>query len=136
MEKIKIGDCYVHHQVFTQAEVDTFARITGDTNPLHLDAEYAKGTPFGRPIVHGFLAGAVFSKIFGTLFPGEGTIYLFQDMAFLAPVFVEETYAAIVEVVEVNPEKHRGLLKCTLENSTGKACISGTAKLMNARFTA
>jgi acyl dehydratase len=128
---IKTGDTYQHALMFQQSDVDAFAKITGDNNPIHIDAEYAAKTPFGRPIVHGFLSGAVFSKVFGTLFPGEGTIYLYQDMKFMAPVFVNQPYTAKFEVAEVNTEKHSAVIKCTLENDEGKVCIDGTAKLKN-----
>jgi len=128
---IKTGDTYQHALMFQQSDVDAFARITGDNNPIHIDAEYAAKTPFGRPIVHGFLSGAVFSKVFGTLFPGEGTIYLYQEMKFMAPVFVDQPYMAKFEVAEVNTEKHSAIIKCTLENGEGKVCIDGMAKLKN-----
>ncbi len=135
MEKIKVGDTYTYPLQFNQADVDVFAKITGDNNPIHINAEFAKNTPFGRPIVHGFFAGAVFSKVFGTIFPGDGTIYMHQDMKFLAPVFVDEAYTAKFEVLEVDEVKHRGVIKCILENGEGKICIDGSAKLMNtARF--
>lgn len=126
---IKQGDVYTHNVEFKQADVVTFAEITGDRNPIHLDAEYAANTIFKKPIVHGFLSGAVFSKVFGTLFPGEGTIYLSQEMKFLAPIFVDEPYEARFEVLEVNTEKHIGTISCTLLNAQGKPCIAGSAKL-------
>jgi acyl dehydratase len=128
---IKTGDTYQHELMFKQSDVDAFAKITGDNNPIHIDAEFAAKTPFGRPIVHGFLSGAVFSKVFGTLFPGEGTIYLFQEMKFMDPVFVDQPYTAKFEVTEVNTEKNMGIIKCTLENAEGKVCIDGMAKLKN-----
>ncbi|MDR0971670.1 MAG: MaoC family dehydratase [Bacteroidales bacterium] len=131
MTKIKVGDTYSLEVNYSQKDVDAFAEITQDKNPIHIDAEYAAKTPFEKPIIHGFLSGAVFSRIFGTIFPGEGTIYMYQDMAFLAPTFVDNTYIAKVEVVEVNEEKHRGVVKCTLEDNQGKILISGTAKLMH-----
>ncbi len=131
MNKIKVGDTYTHEVRYTQANVDTFAKISGDNNPIHINPEYAAKTPFGKPIVHGFFAGAVFSKVFGTKWPGEGTIYMFQDMAFLSPVFVEKDYIAKFEVIKVIEEKHRGIIKCTLEDSEGKVAISGQAKLMH-----
>ena len=131
MEKLKIGDTFVEKVRFTQAKVNLFAEVTGDNNPIHINEEYAANTPFGKPIVHGFLAGAVFSKVFGTQFPGEGTIYMYQDMFFKAPVFVEQDYIAKVEITEVNEEKHRGVVQCVLENAEGKAVIVGTAKLMH-----
>lgn len=126
---VKQGDVYTHSVKFTQADVLKFAEVTGDFNPIHLDAEYAAKTMFKKPIVHGFLSGAVFSKVFGTLFPGEGTIYLSQEMKFLAPIFVEEQYEARFEVVEVNAEKHIGIISCSLVNSEGASCITGVAKL-------
>lgn len=131
MAKLKVGDHYEEKVRFTQANVDKFAEISGDNNPIHINPEYAAKTPFGKPIVHGFFAGAVFSKVFGTQWPGEGTIYMFQDMAFRAPVFVENDYVAKFEIIEVNEEKHRGVIKCTLEDADGRQLIIGQAKLMH-----
>ena len=128
---IKVNDTYTWDVVYKQSDVDTFAKITGDNNPIHLDAAFAAKTIFGRPIVHGFLSASVFSMVFGTKFPGEGTIYLYQDMKFLSPVFVEQPYKAKFEVLEVNTEKHIGLIKCVLEDESGKAVIEGSAKLKN-----
>ena len=131
MTKIKVGETYTEKIRYTQANVDAFAQISGDNNPIHINAEYAAKTPFGKPIVHGFFAGAIFSKVFGTTWPGEGTIYMFQEMSFRAPVFVENDYTAKFEVIEINEEKHRGVIKCTLEDAEGKAAIIGEAKLMH-----
>lgn len=131
MTKLKVGDTYSEKVRFHQKDVDKFAEISGDNNPIHVNAEYAAKTPFGKPIVHGFFAGAVFSKVFGTQWPGEGTIYMYQDMSFRAPVFVENDYVAKFEIVEVNEEKHRGVIQCTLEDVDGKAVIIGQAKLMH-----
>jgi acyl dehydratase len=128
---IRVKDTYTHEVIFNQANVNTFARITGDNNPIHLDADFAAKTVFGRPIVHGFYSASVFSMVFGTKFPGEGTIYLYQDMKFLAPVFVDQPYRAKFEVLEVNTEKHIGTIRCILEDETGKIVIEGTAKLKN-----
>jgi len=132
---LKIGDFFELELSFTQEQVNDFARITGDNNPLHIDQEFAKTTVFGRPIVHGFLAGAVFSRIFGTIFPGEGTIYISQEMRFRAPVFTRKTYKARVEITEINPEKHNGMIKCLLLDETAlpekQICIDGVARLKN-----
>lgn len=126
---IKPRDTYTHDVMFKQADVDMFAKISGDNNPVHTNPEYAATTMFKRPIVHGFFSGAVFSKVFGTLFPGEGTIYLYQDMKFLAPVYVDQQYIAKFEVVTVDTERHIAKIVCSLEDTTGKVYISGTAKL-------
>ena len=128
---LKEGDTYEHNVSFKQNDVDTFAKITEDNNPIHIDKEYASRTIFGQPIVHGFLAGSVFSKVFGTLWPGEGTIYLYQEMIFLAPVFVDRNYIANFIVIEINAVKHKGVIKCILEDSDGKQVITGIAKLMH-----
>ena len=128
---IKVSDSYTHDVCFNQQDVNTFAQITGDNNPIHIDAEFAAKTVFGKPIVHGFLSASVFSMVFGTKFPGEGTIYLYQDMKFLAPVFVDRPYQAKFEVLEVNTEKHTGVIKSMLEDESGKVVVEGTAKLKN-----
>ena len=64
---------------FSQNDIIMFAELTGDKNPIHLDEEVAKNTIFGKRILHGFLGASIFSKVFGTIFPGEGTIYIKQN---------------------------------------------------------
>ncbi len=129
--KIKLNDTYSEVVRYTQANVQAFADCSGDCNPIHLDAEYAAKTPFRKPIVHGFFAAAVFSKVFGTTWPGEGTIYMSQEMSFRAPVFVENDYVARFEVIELNEEKHRARIQCLLEGADGKPVIIGEARLMH-----
>ena len=131
MEKIKFGDTYHEAVRFTQEKVQQFADVTGDNNPIHVDAAYASTIPFGKPIVHGFFAGSVFSKVFGTIWPGEETIYLYQEMSFRAPVFVEQDYIAKFEVIELVDEKHCATIQCVLEDHEGKPAIIGTAKLLH-----
>jgi acyl dehydratase len=131
MTKLKLGDTYAEKVKFSQANVEIFAQITGDNNPIHLDPVYAAKTPFGKPIVHGFYAGSIFSKVFGTTWPGEGTIYLYQEMSFRAPVFVENEYTASFEIIELDTEKHRAVVRCQLEDNQGKPVIIGSAKLLH-----
>ncbi|GAB4145650.1 MAG: MaoC family dehydratase [Bacteroidia bacterium] len=129
---IEAGTVYKHAFRFTQKDVEDFARVTGDNNPVHLDAEYASKTMFKRPIMHGFLGGSIFSKIFGTLFPGEGTIYLKQSMTFMRPMYVETDYEARMTVKEVNKEKHRAVVETVIVDAkTEEAVISGEATVMN-----
>src|SRR6478735_7268132 len=97
---------------FTQVEVKKFADITGDFNPIHLDADYAAQTPFKKPIMHGFLSGSIFSKVFGTQYPGEGTIYMEQQMNFRRPMFVDTKYAVKFKVLECDNEKGSMLIDC------------------------
>jgi acyl dehydratase len=97
-----------------------------------LDPSYAANTPFKRPIIHGFLGGSVFSKILGTLFPGEGTVYLKQSMEFVRPMFVNTQYEAILEVKEVENEKHKALIQTTIVDvSVQKIVLKGEALIMN-----
>jgi acyl dehydratase len=129
---IKQGDIYEHAFSYSQDEVAKFAEVTGDNNPVHLDAEYAAKTMFKKPIMHGFLGGSVFSKVFGTLFPGEGTIYMKQDMKFLRPMYVDTQYKAVFEVTSANHEKHRAVIKTqVIDAATGDVTIEGEAMLMN-----
>ena len=130
-EKLEVGDTCTHNVSFTQDEVKKFAALTKDTNPIHLDEAYASGTVFKRPIVHGYLSGAVFSKVFGTLFPGIGTIYLYQEMKFRRPVYTGEKYIATFEVTEIVEEKNRANIYCQLLNSENKVCIEGQATVMH-----
>jgi acyl dehydratase len=125
------GYQFAHPFRFEQADVIKFADITGDNNPVHLDSDYAARTPFGKPIMHGFLSGSIFSKVFGTIYPGEGTIYLEQQMIFKRPMFVATDYMAKFIVLEVDPAKASLVVQCSIAGLEGKVCIEGVARLMN-----
>lgn len=132
MELIKAGDIFTHDFSFSQAQVAHFAEVTGDSNPVHLDKEYAATTVFKQPIMHGFLGGSIFSKVFGTLFPGEGTIYLRQEMKFLRPMLVDTEYTAKFTVISVDSEKHRAVVQTqVLEKASQKVTIDGEANVLN-----
>ncbi len=127
-----VGQQYELEFSYTQEDVKAFADITNDHNPIHLDQEYAASTPYKKPIIHGFLGGAIFSRIFGTLFPGEGTIYLQQSLNFLRPMYVDIVYKTIIKVKEVDQEKHKAVLETEVKDlNTGKTTISGEATIMN-----
>ncbi len=129
---IDLGTTYRHTFSFTQEEVEKFAEVTGDKNPVHLDEKYAASTMFRKPIMHGFLGGSIFSKVFGTLFPGEGTIYLKQSMAFLKPMYVNTEYEAVFTVKDLNKEKHRIHVETKIiEKATGAETITGEATVLN-----
>lgn len=128
---VKLGDSYEEMISFTQEDIIKFAEVSGDDNPLHIDEEYAKTTIFGGTIVHGMLAASVFSKIFGTKYPGKGTIYLSQELSFLAPVLPYVKYVAKVEVLDLDKERHNAILSTILMDTEGHKCISGLAKIKN-----
>ena len=121
------GQTFELEYQFSQQQVDLFAEVTGDNNPIHSNAEYAALTPFKRPILHGFLSASVFSRIFGTLFPGDGTVYMSQSMKFLKPMYVDQPYKAMIRVAEAFPEKHRAKFSTEVFDAGGEMTISGEA---------
>ncbi|TLU98722.1 MaoC family dehydratase [Dyadobacter luticola] len=117
---------------FTQSEVQSFADLTGDNNPIHLDAEYAATTSFKRPIIHGMLGATVFTKVLGTQFPGYGSIYVKQTLEFLRPMFVETDYKAVFKILAINAEKHSADISTELVDvTTNKVTTRGVATMIN-----
>ena len=134
VNRINLNTTFEYQFRFSQKDVIAFAEVTGDKNPIHLDEEYAKNTPFKGRILHGFLGASVFSKVFGTLFPGEGTIYLKQNMSFFKPMNTDIEYTAIFTIKEIFPEKHRALVKTEIVNSEKEIVISGEALIIHKNF--
>ena len=129
---MKIGDSIKKDFSFTQVDVEAFAKLTGDNNPIHLDADYAATTQFKRPIIHGHLSSSIFTKVLGTEFPGFGSIYLRQETEFLRPMFVENDYEAVFTIKSINEEKHSAEVSTDIfDKLTGKQTIRGVAVMMN-----
>lgn len=128
---MEVNQVYTHEFQFTQEEVTRFAEVTGDKNPVHTDPAFAAKTIFKRPVMHGMLGAALFSKVFGTLFPGEGTIYLKQSLNFLKPMYPDTNYLAEFTVKEVIKDKNRAVIETLIKNSDGLVCTSGEATIMN-----
>lgn len=125
----KIGDGYSFERFISAEDVNKFAAVVGDSNPIHLDEGYAANSFFKKRIVHGaFLAGLI-SKVLGMDFPGEGTVYLSQHSSFKRPVFVDSSVMVEVKVTQVDAEKRRLVLDTTILNSDGKACLAGSAEV-------
>jgi len=112
------------------ADVEGFAKVTGDTNPVHLDEAYAATTRFGRRIAHGMLAVSYISALLGTEFPGPGTIYLSQNVSFLAPVYLGDTITATVTVSKFRAEKGVLTLVTECRNQDGVKVIDGMAVVL------
>lgn len=128
---METGQVYTHQFQFSQQQVNAFAELSGDTNPIHTDAAYAATTIFRKPIIHGFLSGSVFSKVLGTLFPGEGTIYLKQSMEFKGPLFVDILYEAVFTVKEILPGSV-ALIRTQIKDITsGNILVDGEASVKN-----
>ena len=112
---------------FSADDVELFAALSMDKNRIHLDDQYAEKSIFHQRIVHGFLSGSLISAVIGTLLPGEGSIYLHQDMDFRNPVYIDEEITAVVTVERVNEEKHVCYLRTVCANNHGEVKIEGNA---------
>ncbi len=125
-EDLRVGQRASFGKTITEADIVLFAAVTGDTNPMHLNAEYAKDTVFKERIAHGMLAAGLITKVLGTQLPGPGTIYMSQSLKFRAPVRIGQTVTATVEVLALHPERHRATLRtvCTV---AGEPVLEGEA---------
>ncbi|MBQ8206825.1 MAG: MaoC family dehydratase [Bacilli bacterium] len=130
-EDFKLGMKAHTSKTITEADVILFAGVSTDINPVHLDEEVAKKGIFGKRVAHGILVSGLISAVLGNKLPGPGSIYMGQELKFLAPVFIGDTITAEVEIIELIPEKHRIRLATTCTNQDGKVVISGTALIMN-----
>jgi 3-hydroxybutyryl-CoA dehydratase len=129
---IQVGDQFTLDFSFTQEQVNLYAQLSGDTNPLHIDEAAGKASIFGRCIIHGHLSASVFTRIFGTLLHADGHIYMKQNTTFLKPMFTDTVYQAIVTVKEIFPEKNRVLYETRVVDTSSSAdTITGEALLMN-----
>jgi 3-hydroxybutyryl-CoA dehydratase len=127
IQEIHIGDGASIAKTITETDIYLYAGITGDFNPAHIDECYASQTVFKSRIAHGMLTAGLISAIFGTRFPGPGTIYIRQELSFLAPVRIGDTITASVEVIETHPEKNRVRMKTFCKNQAGTLVLEGEA---------
>jgi 3-hydroxybutyryl-CoA dehydratase len=121
-------------KTISDEEIETFARISGDVNPVHLDEEYAKRTPFGGRIAHGMLVAGLISAVLGTKLPGPGSVYMNQQLRFLAPVRPGDRVTARAQVTDWDGTKGRVTLLTEVTNQEGKVVISGEARLVMSSF--
>ncbi|MDT8900597.1 MaoC family dehydratase [Anaeroselena agilis] len=128
--EINIGDKASMTKTVSEHDVYTFAGVSGDFNPVHIDAEFAKTTMFKERIAHGMLSAGFISAVLGTSLPGRNTIYLGQELAFKAPVKIGDTVTATVEAIEKIPEKSRIIFRTTVTNQDGTIVIDGKATVL------
>lgn len=135
--KFIIGKRASLSKLITEDEVRQFAKISLDTNPAHLDAQYAATTMFKKPIAHGMLTGSLVSAVLGTILPGPGAIYLSQSFNFHKPVYFGESITAHVEVIQVDEKENKQgrfdkfiTLKTWVENAEYTMVLSGEAKVL------
>jgi len=114
-------------RTITEHDIVSFAEVSGDHNPLHLDEAYAAQTLFGERVAHGFLTASLISAVIGNDLPGPGTIYLGQTLKFLAAVHIGDTLTVSVEVITVREEKQLLTLRTECINQHGTVVLTGEA---------
>jgi 3-hydroxybutyryl-CoA dehydratase len=127
---INVGDKASMSKTVSEYDVYTFAGLSGDFNPVHINAEFAKKSIFKERIAHGMFSAALISAVLGTALPGANTVYLAQELQFKAPVKIGDTITAEVEVLEKYDEKKRLVLRTTCINQAGKVVLDGKATVM------
>lgn len=128
-EDLSIGMSHETFHTITEKDIELFAEVSGDFNPLHMDDAFAKQTPFGQRIAHGALTASYISGILGNNLPGPGSIFTGLSMRFRRPVFIGSQVTVRAEVSELQPRGNRVTLKVTCMVD-GKAAISGEAHVM------
>lgn len=127
IDELKVGDVAEFSKTIAESDIYLYAGVTGDFNPAHINEAYAQKTFFKTRIAHGMLLAGFISTVVGNKLPGPGTIYIKQEVNFLAPVRIGDTITARVEVEEINTEKNRVELKTTCVNQDGTTVIDGQA---------
>jgi acyl dehydratase len=109
----------------TAEEVELYARITGDRNPLHFDEDFAGSTRFGRLVAQGGIATGLFNALVAMELPGPGSVFLHQEWDYPAPVFLDDTVTAEAEVIEAREDKPITRLQCVARNQDGVEVLTG-----------
>ena len=129
-DEIKPGDTARLTRTLTRKDIELFAIVSGDVNPIHLDVDYARDDRFHQLIAHGMWGGALISTLLGTELPGPGTIHVDQSLHFLKPVGLGDTVTVVVKVIEKIAQGHRVVLDCTVTNQRDEVVISGKSEVV------
>ena len=128
--EINIGDSAQYTRTLTEEDVLLFAQVSGDINPVHLDEDFAKSTPFGGRIAHGIWSASLVSAAIATELPGPGSIYLGQNLKFKRPVYINDTLTVELEIKEKIDKRQRVLIDCKVLNQKGQTVLTGEADVM------
>jgi 3-hydroxybutyryl-CoA dehydratase len=132
-DDIRVGDEASISRTITEAHIVAFSGLTGDNNPIHVDAQHAAQSIFGERIAHGMLVAGLISAVLGTDLPGPNSIYLGQDLKFTAPVKIGDTVTVAVTVTDKRDDKKIIKLRTTAVNQRGEMVIDGTAVIKKDR---
>jgi acyl dehydratase len=127
--EVKRGDTVRWRHEVTAEEVDAFARLSGDVNPLHLDDAFGRRYGFQGRVVHGALVSAFISRVLGTELPGPGCLWLSQSMRFTRPVYIADPIEVVVRVVHKAESLRTLLLEATIKNLRRETVLEGEAKV-------
>lgn len=127
IDELKVGDKAQFTKTVSESDIYLYAGVTGDFNPAHINEEYAKKTFFKTRIAHGTLLAGFISAVTGNRLPGPGTIYIRQELNFLAPVRIGDTITASVDILEINTDKNRVRIKTDCVNQDGTLVLDGEA---------
>lgn len=130
ISEMKLSDSASFTKTVSEHDVYTYAGVSGDFNPAHVNEVEAQKGMFGKRIAHGMLSAGFISTVLGTQLPGPGTIYMGQELRFTKPVFFGDTITATVTVAELIPEKNRAILDTVCTNQNGEVVIKGKATVM------
>lgn len=130
LERYPIGRRAELRHTFRPADVEAYARLTGDMNPLHLDAAAAARGRFGRPVVHGMLTASLFSRLLAMELPGPGTIYLRQSLRFARPVWPNEEVVASVTIARRSVRRRFIWLHAQCQDGCGRTLVEGEALVL------
>jgi len=126
-DEISLGQNARLLRTLTMEDIQAFAAVSGDTNPSHMDGDFAHDSPFHGVIAHGMWGGALISALLGNQFPGAGTVYMDQVLQFIKPVRVGDTLVVTATVTNLVPERRRVEFDCTVQNQRGELVLRGTA---------
>lgn len=126
---INVGDVQEFRHKIVQTDVDTFASLTGDYNPLHVDKEFAGRTNFRKPVVHGMLTSSFISTMIGTLIPGEGALWSSQTLEFLLPAYIDDEITVRAEVIQKSPATRFIVINVRILNQHGHELVKGEARV-------
>jgi phosphate acetyltransferase len=129
-DELKIGDSAQIKRTLTMKDIELFSIMSGDVNPAHVDAQYAKDDMFHRIIAQGMWGASLISTVLGTELPGSGTIYLDQTLKFIAPIVPGDMITVVVTVTDKNPKNHTVDLECSCVNQNAKTVIFGVATVI------